>query len=534
MRSCSWLNLYSAAFMLAGLALPALTLIAFRLPAASPGGHVWSGYVTLAVESALPAEEVTAALQEAGVQEVISYSTAEIRYNDIDRLASVPLSRLDQRFLEYDPRVDPYMRSLRSFFFAVDGEREYALFYLNSAEGRGRIPQIVERALGERDVEWRIADATTADARFGAVLFAIAAGLVLLRLRSVWPPLLLGGGVIAMQLSRAGVGVLFPVSVSFFLWAYLVAELARYLPHRLNHRPTVPPPTYWTLRLAFAAPVVAAAMLYAYRIEDGNGAVLHLIVALGVFASLTTAELTRAVMKHRRRDHRLFVPVSLRPQALYRRHSGLKRRRSGLQRLRSIALPAAIAATLAATWVPAWLPADDSLPVPAPVEIQGADNLSYDALAKLEQSRAPHGLPDLALYLSHRAYQETFMHGREFRFPERDEELTQPRFLREEGRIARTDEVRMRFDAEWREAVWSDIPSGSPMRLLLAEGRAVGVELASSPALYSARSTVLRHGLLLAAAFVLFLVALSFGGQSLGEARDNVLGFAGRKTSQEA
>ncbi len=579
MRADSWLSFHSVVLLFVAFVLVAVVVAARQLPETVPHNRIWEGYSILLVEREVSSEAVTRALKDEGVTGVISHSTVEVRYNDTDRMGSVPLSEMDQRFLDYDPRLDPYMRSLSSYFVTADAEREYAIYYLSDSQKR-RLTRMVEDALAGIHAEWRFADRSPLEARFLPVLFGLTAALVLLYLRTPSIVLVLTAALLGIQLTRVGPGVLFAATILYLLWALLLHQLDIYLPHALNHRETVRPIAHWVPRAAFSVPVIATVLLYGYRIDGGPAALLHVAVVLVILAATAAGLVSAATLKHSRHEHRLFVPVTIVPggprriRVLFgarsaalrfnRRDQGavkaklarlvreLRLRGSGfglwvrdaavdwpvgIARLAGVArllLPVAIAVLVVVILRTAWLPSGTAVPVPTPIAVTEAETLSYDSLERLEERRPAGGLPDLAVYLTHRAHQDGFMYGREFRFPERDEELTRQRYVRTEDGIGSTTEVAIRFDEEWREAVWSAVPLGSPMQLLLTQDKAVGVVFESSPALYSARSTVLRHGALVLLVFVPFLFSSLFAFQSMPGHAHSAHRTVGQERDQDA
>jgi len=95
--------------------------------------------------------------------------------------------------------------------------------------------------------------------------------------------------------------------------------------------------------------------------------------------------------------------------------------------------------------------------------------------------------------------------------------------------------VALRFDDDWVRQVRSETPSGSPMRLLWEQGEAVGVVFESRPAIYSARSTVVRHGALVAVTLLAFLFSSVFAPQpGRSGAVSSEDSAAREKTNQEA
>ncbi len=556
MRAQSWTGFHNLVLLLFVPALAATAFLGARIPTSVSPGSIWDGYTVLLVNRTLPVAEVTRELEAAGVQNVISFSTAEVRYNDVDRLGVVPAQEIEDRFLEYDPRLDPFMQELDAFFFTADGEVEYAIYYIDDERSRAHLAQLIRDRVSEiaRETEvsgesrpaWRFADTDSPDSRLFAIGFIVFAALLMSYLRTALLTLSLGAILAMLQLARAGPGVLFSLTVLYLLWAVVLRDLTRDLPQRLTGYGPRNLKTRWTVQGLFALVLLAASGLYAYRIDGTGVALLHLVVVTVGFALLTSALVTRMVLKHRQAEHRLFQPVEIIPSRVRgrRRHRSKRGPRFAagppLPRLEGVAttrglLLVLIAAGVAAAWATALLPAGGGVAVPTPLRIPGADDLSHSSIARLERYRFDDGLPDLAMYLTHRAYHEAFMYGREFVFPQPGEEVTRERYRREAGGITQETEVALRFNDEWVDRVRSETPAGSPMRMLWDQEEAVGVVFDSRPAIYSGRSIVIRHGALVAAALLPVLFSSVFAphaGRSRAVSAEHAA--EREKTNQEA
>ncbi len=556
MRAQSWSGFHNLVLLLFVPAVAAVAFAGAQIPSSVSQGAIWDGYTVLLVNRNLPISDVTRELEAAGVTNVISLSTAEVRYNDIDRLGVVPADEIEDRFLEYDPRLDPFMQELDTFFFTSADGLEYAIYYIEHERSRAQLAQLVRERVHELASElelsaatgsvWRFADSDTHDPRVFVIGFIVFAVFVMSYLKTAVPTLAVGSVIAAWQLARAGPGVLLSVVVAYLIWSVLIRDLTRELPQRLDRYDPRSLTARWTVRASFALLLLAASGLYAYRIDREAVALLHLLVVTLALMLLTAAIVTRTVVKHRHSEHRLFRPVTIILRGVGKLLRDRSRRGSRfaatptLLRLERGAavrgvLVVLIAVGVAAAWAAALLPAGGGVAVPAPLRVPGADDLSHGSIARLERYRSGDRLPDLAMYLTHRAYQEAFMHGREFVFPQPGEEVTRERYRRAADGITEETVVALRFDDDWVRQVRSETPSGSPMRLLWEQGEAVGVVFESRPAIYSARSTVVRHGALVAVTLLAFLFSSVFApqpGRSCAVSSEDSA--AREKTNQEA
>ncbi|MGC9313063.1 MAG: hypothetical protein ACP5IA_10265, partial [Sediminispirochaetaceae bacterium] len=91
-----------------------------------------------------------------------------------------------------------------------------------------------------------------------------------------------------------------------------------------------------------------------------------------------------------------------------------------------------------------------------------------------EQQEEPGDyLPDIADYVTHRAYQEGFLYGREYRFPDQDERIVLKVYEKQGLKVFGKDRVFKMFTEEWYEDIISDASQSGVSRLLCAQGEPV-------------------------------------------------------------
>jgi hypothetical protein len=119
---------------------------------------------------------------------------------------------------------------------------------------------------------------------------------------------------------------------------------------------------------------------------------------------------------------------------------------------------------------------------PATVRMQsiGFDELSWRSLQALSVYSSPNGIPNLADYLTHRAYQESLIFGRPYELPEPGERIlissykVDPR----SGRINKTARVVKQFKESWLYETLEAAPQGSVARLFADQGFPGTLEIA--------------------------------------------------------
>jgi hypothetical protein len=121
--------------------------------------------------------------------------------------------------------------------------------------------------------------------------------------------------------------------------------------------------------------------------------------------------------------------------------------------------------------------------------------LTLEALLPL--AGTDDGLPDLADYVMHRAYQESFIYGGTFSLPTEGQQITIDRFeLDDAGQFRSFPDAMISFDQQWLDQIVSDPPDGL-VTLLASTDRPVGVALAQREPLYSRYSRIVLHLLFL-------------------------------------
>ena len=110
----------------------------------------------------------------------------------------------------------------------------------------------------------------------------------------------------------------------------------------------------------------------------------------------------------------------------------------------------------------------------------GYDELSWRSLQALSLYSSPSGIPNLADYLTHRAYQESLIFGRPYVLPEPGERILISSYQVDpgSGRISKTARVVKQFKESWLSATLEAAPQGSVARLLADQGIAGILEIA--------------------------------------------------------
>ncbi len=464
------------------LSMVVLLLVLVGTRALSPAGggdSIWPGYATFVVHGSYDLAELSSALNSAGVHSYVGAETTRFWYNDFGPLATVKLSDLESRFDRRDPRLDPYMQSVVNYFQVQQEGETYHVIYVP-----GDAATLMERigpTMQERGVPLLSADTGVPDSVLLPILVLCAVVGSILCSRSRSPFVLAAGLPLILATLRTGD----PFGAAAGMLVYLAWVMS--YPGILGaygaggSRGTAfssasgvgVRPRFLTPYLAVAGMVASGIVLwYSPR------ALLGLLLTLVGVGAATTAGI--AVERRRRaiREHGVFEPIAILPRRLRPR------------RLPRELYMAPLGALLVVLLIPAASSESElSLPsLPQPVRTTEDSDMMVNSVDEKQ-------LPTIEDFLAHRAFQQAFMYGWEFRLPERGEDLRIPEFERNNGRIERRDRVAFSFDEDWIAGELDAIRENQHLgieSLLLAAGLPNGVEYRPVRHVYWARSELIR------------------------------------------
>lgn len=203
----------------------------------------------------------------------------------------------------------------------------------------------------------------------------------------------------------------------------------------------------------FAVPGVSTAMAVAY----GSAVICSLAVMSGWGFFL--------VLKRTRQEHTLFYPVHIMKTV---------GREYRIPNLRSIAAAAILAVIPAAGSIVGEIAYP---PLPQPASVTGISSFSWEDLELLSMANHVRELPDIADYLSHRAYQEGLRYGRAYDFPYREEPVVLTRYGTSAGRIVARGETVLVFDDAWFDEVITGMRLEPLAAMLLSHGVPAGTRI---------------------------------------------------------
>lgn len=459
----------------------------------SPAGESFpDGYLT--VSTTTGHAEAVARLLDAGMGPILSPSNTHVFVSRINRLEQVPISEIDSLLDPLDPRRDAFIAALASYF-EIDGRN---VVYARHSGSLLRGYRRIRAALGP-DV--RVAELDALARLAGVLVTLLAAGTSMMAVRKsvgwrmlAWIPLfapaLISGLAAGFTAAVTGLAVDWVVTSTDLVRKTRDGDGAAVWSHA--------PRFLWLVAVAALGGTTLVVVQH-------TGA---LIVFLCAVVGAVSVHLLPPVARRHALDegHQRFHPVQIlrRPRFFAaERH----RRHVSLAVLVGMAV-VVVGADLMLARVSSPRPVRQR-PVAAAVTLEAVQPLAGSA-----------GLPDVADYLAHRAFQESFIYGGTYRVPAPDEEIVIERFnLAENGSLVAYEEPVLTFDQRWVDAALDEPPDGL-VSLLAADNAPAGVALSRREPLYSRYSRVVLHLLFLLLSSLPFMIGPSASARRIGSARN--------------
>lgn len=492
--------------------LPAAAFtVACALPAFLPAGWIaartWKGYFTVLLgPSPQLARLIPELSRRPAVLGVASRYTSRVEVNTFSGYESIPVDRLSTRLDPADPRLDPYLKSAGNYFSSPGRSSLQELAYVRTERRPWTLALILKRLLAGSGVRFRILEFDPLSSLIRAAIVAAAVFLLIRRMPRAAPLGLLWLGALPW-LWRAGAGDTRDMFAFFFLYplwlkgVMLAMNASGRKPRSRRRRRKVRPDLDWARigpPAALTGAGVAALLAAAPGIRHLAGSVLAVAADLCLLALLPPT----APSGRPRDTHALFQAVPI--------LSSRAGRTSWRYTPTAWALPVLLMALPLAS-VPilrlAKLPRDQAVPCLLP-SAAGSAPFSWTSLSRLPLNRGADGLPHLADYVAHRAFQESLIFGRPYGFPRRDERLylSIPQPADGGQRIMVSPRVVKRFSDSWLNLTLAAVPPGSLQRLLLDQGVAGPVRWRRETELAGSLKPLARGAA--ATAFLLFFVLL--------------------------
>ncbi|HUX14195.1 MAG TPA: hypothetical protein VMW87_14300 [Spirochaetia bacterium] len=475
----------------------------------------WRGYFSLLVGDDASDSLVTNALTRAGIAGVVSSSSTLIDFNDISRITSVPVSGLSERLDPADPRLDPFMTGVSAYFHTVVDGRKMQILYLPARSMNIlRLNGLVHRALDAFHIDWYLLEWNGLRQTLFIVSFVVFVGLLVFRTRRHRALVAAGALPWLAGVLTGGYGGFAASCVLVFAWAYFVEEAVPSIEKRFEEQNARAPDSdsasasFWTrelgVRAGFYAVALAVALLLRYDAVSGAASLPGLVPGLTATAAFSVLGGSYLRRRAATREHPIFLPRRILQPTVAR----------ALRGVYGSAVPLLLILVMLPPVVLLAIPSGAPVHVPRPVPVAAAHGLGWDALARLWQKRKPDSLPDLSVYLAHRAYQDTFLYqtadvrggGSAFRFPSPGETVDIPGYSFDGLRVTEHPRVMFTYTKDW----YRDQLSGHNgiVGLLLAQGRPVEVMEKPAGRVFGDAAVLLRHAGVVLLLFLPFLISL--------------------------
>lgn len=477
-----------------GAAVLLLTIVSRQVvPVLFAQLQVWRGYYTVLIDRNAEAAGVVGGGESGGsVSGIISRATTPVALSRIDRVEWVSLVEASERLVPLDPRLDPYIESAGGYFRARTRQVVY-------------VPSDVSpwwtwvRMRGEPE---RFGTSISLPA-FHPLLVVLRCLCILgviglfARDRSRRDAVLLGSIPLCLHAAQAGSAGLISAAALAVAWGRLMPVIDSWVR------------SMWASGDAGGGSGLSKGRLTA-GVVAALGALLGLalhprpllgLLSLGVaLVGLGGVVVLVAGLRMRRGmalEHRLFVPVRL-------SRSGW---RDGAGDVRSIVI--LLAAVVVGSLLNSGLERILRSELPAPVVRRGAESYDPETLEAMFGEVDAGGLPTLADFAAHVAYQEWLHTGRPYEFPAAGTKVELSTFREVDGVVLRERVELGAFDADWFDSFFAKASVGGPPALLI---EAAGPVRAKRGGAGGSPSSV-AHGVAPVVVYVILLLPVISGGR---------------------
>lgn len=430
-----------------------------------PDETAWAEYRILLVDRTAEITRVHQALEESGLTGIVSWAVQHVHVSLFDSVERVGIARLPDRLERLDPRFDPYMERLGSYYTAHMDGVEWHVLYLPVHMQPLRLWWQLRGVLDPLGFSWHLLSFTPWHVALAGGCFVALAILVAWKLGGswiygasgvFWLPNLAGGSVE----TYVGAAVVFAATV------LLLREVEPYVVNRFIYGWKRRDPRALELRLLYVA--VALGCAVTFPAVMGAPAAFPLLLSFAGSAAWISAAWAFRIIRAKQAEHIPFTPVPIRRRADRVLPSPL-----GGPILRA-ALVAILLAPVLAVAVSDGLPA---AAVPRPASENATGDLSWANLQRLWWSSTADPMPNLADYLAHRAYQDGIAFGRAYAFPRIGEEIELSEYRFAGDGIEQSYRVVFSYSTQWYDQVLQEARDLGIESVLLLQGHATPVML---------------------------------------------------------
>ncbi len=450
------------------MVLPALVLTVLLL--CIPGFNVpvttWRGYHLLLVDGEAELDPVLDSLELAGI-DLVSIRNTHVNLNIFSGIETLPLAAAKVRIDTNDPRFDPYIRSAGEYFSAEYRAKKWHAVYLRSHRSQLRLVRILERSLGPLGIEYRIPEwrggwiIGAPVALYGFVFFLVSGRRRTWRLFLVFLPL----GILSVRAAGLGLAAAITLTPGWICLFEIFAEILEGFLY--NRKVTFNKAALLRGTGVFCAGLACAFILSTFHIDSARFCRV-IIVTTAALVAWVAGIYGLDVMRELSSGHKVFLGIQLLQGTAF------------VNRIKSRRIYIVYGALLFAGLV--FAPAlvlisrvDFSLAVAKPAVVRSPRGITGESLAILAKNETKNRLPDLSDYVTHRAYQDSLLYGREWIYPEVNSGVTIIRYREEDEKVIAGESRVISFDSGWFDGVISDAAADGLGGMLIAQGGDIGV-----------------------------------------------------------
>lgn len=375
---------------------------------------------------------------------MLSLRNQTVSVYDYGRWQEIPLTSVVSEMDPLDPRIDPYIKELAGYYQAWkewdagedggDGASPWQILYVESRESLNQFEQRISPLFSAAGIGYALPELSGTDPRLlwilsGLFFASLAAALG----RRWWQILfLLLPWVAAVKSGRPE--VLLSNNLLALSLVFIQQEILPLWRSHLDY-----PLSRYEALSRFMVPALPGFFLFGASwillgLAGAGEALPGLLAGLTAHLCWMGAELAFVQWWRFRRIHRLYQPLFFTAESRLRR---LPAKRGILVGLMLLALPlAALSGDGGSSW---------RLPVP---ECRGGE-ISWKSLAVLWETKNAGDLPNLADFLTHRAYQEGFFYGGSYDFPQPDGALKKTEFISSDTGVLEREVSLLEFTNSW-------------------------------------------------------------------------------------
>jgi hypothetical protein len=447
------------------LLFAALALSLFIFPGLYPAKQIWKGYFTLVFPVDTDFIEINTVLREAGYQGIISAETELVEFNGFSEMETISAAALYDRFDSADPRFDSYMRKLPQSFTAetVEGTRKIGFVPVTASSLSAKLK--IGKVLQTFDDRAMIADSLPLRGLLHLVCFFAITALLTLRFKKNWY-LVVPGSLVWIQLIVSGnILAFFCAALLHFTWVILIDDLIQLHHQRLSYPRSTADVSNLRNKGLYYLLIAAIGIIVFNTGSLGELSPYALLPSIGGQAALSCAYGFWILIRKNSREHRIFIPLPIIKKKTW----------SDWNTGQRYFFPIVLLLILVPVCIAPFIGTDTGLALPVPEPLGEVVSFQRESLKILYQDNEQAHLPDIADYITHLSYQEGFMYGRGYQFPEEDERLYFSVFDENDGVIDKSWEIVREYDQDWISRRLSSLPDLSYEGMLYAQGRPVRV-----------------------------------------------------------